>query len=264
VAFSPDGQTVVTASLDGTARTWALNGRRIATLARHDDAVDEAEFSADGRSVATGGWDGTVRLWDAGTTPDFVRAAGPGPAAPTRVVRNPDGDVTARIAGEVVRLERADGSVSELVGHEKEIASVAFSPDGRRLVTAGGDHHAILWDVATGSKLRLLRGHFGSLHDARFSPDGRWLVTAGPRSVGLWRASDGQLTRLLVGPEGPFTAVTFRPDSRTIVAVTEDGVVGRYDCRICGGTPELLGLAQERLSGTGRTLTPEERELYVD
>ena len=100
------------------------------------------------------------------------------------------------IVDDVVRLERSDGTTSELTGHEFEIASVNFSPDGSRVVTAGGDHHAILWDAATGSQLRSLRGHFGSLRDARFSPDGRWILTSGPRSVGIWRASDGQLTRL--------------------------------------------------------------------
>jgi dipeptidyl aminopeptidase/acylaminoacyl peptidase len=263
VAFSPDGQTIVTASLDGTARTWTLSGRRIATLARHEDAVDTAEFSPDGRTVATGGWEGTIRLWDAGTRADFHRTRLPGPSAPERLVESPDGKAKATIAGDVVRLEHSDGTTSELVGHEHEVASVGFSPDGRRIVTAGGDHHAILWDASSGSMLRLLRGHFGSLRDARFSPDGRWILTSGPRSVGLWRASDGQLTRLLVGPEGPFTAAAFRPNSRMIVAKTENGAVVAYMCRICGGVPELLALATERLRATGRELTPQERELYL-
>jgi WD40 repeat protein len=263
VAFSPDGQSIVTASLDGTARTWLLNGRRIATLARHDDAVEDALFSPNGFSVATGGWEGTVKVWAAGTRGDFRVVRADGPAAPKKVVVSPDGEVRASIADDVVRLEREDGTASELVGHEFPIASVAFSPDGSRIVTAGGDHHAMLWDTATGTRLRLLRGHFGSLHDARFSPDGRWIVTAGPRSVGLWRATDGQLTDLLVGPEGPFTAVEFDEDSATIVAETESGAVARYRCRVCGAVPELALLADERLRATGRQLTPEERELYL-
>ena len=143
------------------------------------------------------------------------------------------------------------------------ISSVAFSPDGKRLVTAGRDHDVILWDVESGQPLRVLRGHFGSVADARFSPDGRWIVTAGPRSVGVWKAADGELTRLLFGPQGPFLAAEFLPDSRTIVTRTEDGVVSTYDCRICGEIDELLQLADERLAATGRELTPEERALYL-
>jgi WD40 repeat protein len=262
VAFSPDGQSVVTASRDGTARTWALNGRPLATLAGHDDVVDLALFSPDGYLVATGGADGTVRIWDAGTRPQLEKSDLPSPEPPTSTATSSDGGTTATADGPIVRLKRSDGTTVELVGHRLDVSSVAFSPDGKRLVTAGRDHDAILWDVATGKALRPLRGHFGSVADARFSPDGRWIVTAGPRSVGLWRATDGRLVSLLVGPEGPFTAAAFLPDSRTIVAKTEGGVVAAYACKICGEIPELLALADERLGATGRELTPAERKLY--
>ena len=53
------------------------------------------------------------------------------------------------------------------------------------------------------------------------------------------------------------------PDSRTVVAASAGDVVSSYECRVCGEIPELLALAEERLSATGRELTPEERELYL-
>lgn len=204
-----------------------------------------------------------MRIWDAETRRELVRGDAAAPSPARRVATSPGGETSARVDGKVVRLRRADGTTSELVGHERIVSSVAFSPDGRRLVTAGRDRDAILWDVASGKALRVLRGHFNAVSDARFSPDGRWIATAGPRSVGLWKASTGELIRLLRGPPGPFTAVSFSPDSSTIVAVSEGGVVSRYVCRLCGGIPDLLGLAEERLAATGRQLTPEERELYL-
>jgi dipeptidyl aminopeptidase/acylaminoacyl peptidase len=170
--------------------------------------------------------------------------------------------VTAIADGKVVRLRSATGE-KVLEGHRDSVNSVSFSPDGRRLVSAGRDHDVIVWDVARGVEaLRIEEAQSASVEDARFSPDGRWLVTAGPISARVWTA-DGRPLWYLYGPKAPLTAVAFEPDSRTIVSREEGGVVRRYVCELCGGIDELTALAESRMRATDRTLADEERARYL-
>lgn len=74
-AFSPDGQRVVTASYDGTARVWgAEDGRLLATLQGHTETVYDVTFSPDGQRVFTASADGTARLWN--LDPTVARSVG--------------------------------------------------------------------------------------------------------------------------------------------------------------------------------------------
>jgi WD40 repeat protein len=150
-----------------------------------------------------------------------------------------------------------------LKGHRDRVASVAFSSDGARLVTASRDHDARIWDATTGRFVRLLEGHFGAVNDARFSPDGRWIVTAGPRTAGLWDARSGALVVFLRGHKGTVTSAAFDPTGRIIVTGGVDTTVRSYRCRICGGLEELTALARSRLEETGRELSDEEEERYL-
>ncbi|HEY7344448.1 MAG TPA: hypothetical protein VH620_02725 [Gaiella sp.] len=262
VAFGP-GRVVVTASGDGTARTWRAEGVPARVLRGHRGPVRKAEFANDG-SVVTGGVDGTIRVWDPGTSIDLVPAPhAAGPSAPRRRAVSPDGSATAVADGDVVRLRTASGA-KVLAGHKDAVNSVAFSPDGHLLVSAGRDHDVIVWDVATGTETyRLEEAQSASVEDARFSPDGRWLVTAGPKSARLWTAG-GQGGRYLYGPKPPVTAVGFDARSREILTREGNGTVRRWPCDLCGELDELVALAEARLRATGRRLTADERARYLD
>ncbi len=257
------GGLVVTASGDQTARTWVENGRSIQVLRGHRGAVTGAAFA--GRdTVVTAGADGTVRLWDPGSVVELVPSGGDGPTPPRKRAETAGGAVVAEAVGSVIRLRRPD-RVLTLRGHGDVVNVVAFSPDGKLLVSAGRDHDVIVWNVADGEVVhRFDEAQTASVADARFSPDGRWIVTAGRTSARIWNVDDGRPLMYLYGPKPSLTAAAFEPDSRTIVTHETDGTVRRYTCELCGGLEELGALARTRLQGTGRSIRPAERERFLD
>lgn len=76
-------------------------------------------------------------------------------------------------------------------GHTEEVTSVAFSPDGKYLLTSGHDGTARLWDIRTGAEVRRFLGHDESVHRARFTPDGQYIAACENDGIIVWNASNG-------------------------------------------------------------------------
>jgi WD40 repeat protein len=299
IAFSADSERVVTAGKDGTTRVFqAATGGLQVELAGHRDRVTSASFTGPaGSLVVTASADGTIRGWDAVFQPTAALLAKVGPAIaslafggdgrlqatttdgrvftldprtgkrlgasvgrgrPRRVV-GPDGS-TAEIRRNVVVL-RSGGRRMILSGHRDRVLSAAFSRFGGLLATASRDHDVRIWNVATGKQVARLEGANTAVHDAQFSPDGRWLIAAASKAA-LWDVRDREILLRLSGHEGTTTAATFDPSGADIYTGGKDGTVRRYECRVCGGIPELLALADSRLAATRRTLSEEERDRY--
>lgn len=220
VAFSPDGKFVLTAAgdeedpefpisaaPDHSVRLWdVLNGREVRRFEGHRAAVNAVDFSPDGRFLVSGSSDRTVRLWETGT-------------------------------GRPVRVLSGDGEM---------VAAVAFSPDGKTIAAGTGcaendpsrslgfcrEGRVLLWDAATGTRLRRLENKDAGVLRMVFSPDGKSLFT-GPGAARLegrlndriggdvvlvrqWDIAGGELVREFKGSG----ALAVSPDGRRLYTGT--------------------------------------------
>ncbi len=219
VSFSPDGQWLATASQDQTVKLWSRDAQLLQTLTGHAGGILQVVFSpnfAQDRTLATASEDTTVKLWK--LNPYLLELPS---GKVTAVALRADGQrIAVAIEGDyAVHLWGSDGSyMTQLIGHQRTINSISFSPDNQLIATASDDHTVRLWDQ-NGKAIKTLKGHQGAVNSVSFSPDSQWIVTAGnDRKVILWNRRGQKLKQLPLQEQAE--SAMFSRDGQTIAAIS--------------------------------------------
>ena len=232
--FSPDSRLVATASADGTAALWNVHTSETAiVLHGHGGALFTVAFSPDGHSLVTSSEDDTARLWPV----PALQVFGGGHRQLNTAVFSPDGRFVA-LGGEDgdARIYRTvDGrQVAVLAAGDTAVDSVAFSSDGRHILTAGltagQTGVARIWDVAAPHRGRVFATGGDEIQTAAFSPDGRLVVTSTADSAVIWdaRTDHRRVTIRLPGsgiqanPGLRFLGASFSPTGRWVLTTHYD------------------------------------------
>lgn len=197
LALSPDGAWLAEASPDGL-RGWVVaTGNPLPWLTVKGRVLRSAAFSTDGKLLATGGWHKEISLWDPSTGQEIRRLEGH-TGSVYSVAFSPDGKTLASTscndryhagAGEDFEIRFWDVSTGResrrLQGAKGGAYELAFSADGKLLVSAGGDGRVRLWEVATGKERLALVGHQGPVTSLALSGEGRIILSGSVDTTAL-------------------------------------------------------------------------------
>ena len=120
--------------------------------------------------------------------------------------------------------------VKILSGHTDAVSSVAFSPDGKYIVSGSWDSTIIIWDVETGNILHTLKGHINEVFSVALSPDGKSIVSGSDdKTIRIWDIKTGDTIKTLQGHINEVFSVAFSPDGKYIASGSDDKTIRIWD-----------------------------------
>lgn len=265
IAYSPNGQLLVSGSSDRTIKIWRRDGTFIKSLTIPYDInaqltdVQSVAISPDGNLIAAGVEQynataqasfGAVQIWRIADGQLVQNFTGFG-AVVNAVAFSPDGQfVAGGSADRSLKVWRLANStvVSNPADHLQRVNSVAFSPDGHWLATASDDRTAKIYRTSDWGLERTLTGHTDGILSVAFSPNSTILATGSwDQSIRLWNVAQGSLSLSL--PHGSNVySVAFSPDGKTLASGAWDKSIKLWD-------PKRGVLVDTLLGHTGAVMT---------
>jgi WD40 repeat protein/transcriptional regulator with XRE-family HTH domain len=259
ISFSPDGQWLAVANMDGVPKVWELaTQNEVLSLAGEMLPAKAIAYSPDGRLLATGGDEGMVRVWNAEDGADIFTL--PLGGIIHSVSFSLDGSRLAAASedGSVKVWEAATGEEVLSLPRLSGLYDTAFLADGT-FATAGQDSTIRVWDPLSGQELLTLAGATSTVISVAGSPDGQRIATgAYDGSLRVWDGAPGRELMTIPGHAGIVWNVAYSSDGSRIASVSVDGFGRIWDSESSGALMLTIAQGSDPSDGfTGLAISPD-------
>ncbi|KIJ58393.1 hypothetical protein HYDPIDRAFT_119567 [Hydnomerulius pinastri MD-312] len=267
VSFLPSGQEIVSASYDGSIRTWNIETGEESgdALLGHEGEVYSVALLLDGQRLVSGGIDRSIRVWDLGTR-ELVGRPWEGHSKSVSCVDvSPDSRFVASASYDSsVSIWDLDSGekVFEEMRCEDWVDFVKFSRDGSKLVTCSRDTHVRIWDWREGTLLvGPMEGHEGDVRSAVWTLDDKQLISAGNDSkIRRWDSETGEsMGEPVVAHKGAIYHLALSSDGRILASVSADETAKLWDA----STLELLATIWHECQPISASFSPDNKLLAI-
>ncbi len=247
LAWSPDSRRIASAGSDASVQVWDVaTGKTQLTYHGHEDAVRTVSWSPDGLHIASGSEDKTVQIWKAHSglavftyrehrdmvytvcwSPDGKHIASAGKER--RVyIWDPLRDTRSRsLLDALSSMLTLTPGQKVLNGHQGQIYSLAWTPDGRGLASGGGDHRVLVWEVTNGRLIFSQGENTTSMKNVvAWSPQGKHLaIGSNDKTVQIWNTQSRRQTLTYSGHTGYVMTLAWSPDGTRIASAGVDRTI---------------------------------------
>jgi WD40 repeat protein/tRNA A-37 threonylcarbamoyl transferase component Bud32 len=264
-AFSPDGRTVMTCSVEGTVRLWDVaSGKSIGSPLHQEGDWPKVGFSPDGKTLLTHSQGNTARLWNATTGEPIHLLRLPHQVHIMAAVIQRDGKIVVAGTDEngyrILRLwNAATGKPIGLPFTHRDY-NCAISPDGRMILAPSDDGMVRLWDAATGQPISRPLERLSTFRTAAFSPDYKSILIGGEDGTArLWDAATGESLGPPMRHESQVRAVAISPDGKTVLTRCQGKEARLWDA----ATGQCIGLLEHQAEVSALAFSPDGKTILT-